>query len=114
MSGGSWNYVYRHFEEAASSLLESKCPKRRAFGELVELCSRAMHDIEWVDSCDYGKGDEIEAIKKALAFNGKEAECGAIYRMLDAAIDLAEKLKSEMQQPASDNDNDKESDGQEF
>lgn len=31
-------------------------------------------------------------------------ECGAIYRMLDAAIDLAEKFKSEMQQPASDNE----------
>lgn len=97
MSGGSWGYAYTKFEDVARRLLESKCPKRQALGELIGICSKAMHDIEWVDSSDFGEGDEIEAIKKVLSFNGRQAECLAIYRMLDAAIELAEKFKSELE-----------------
>lgn len=66
MSGGSWDYVYGRFEDVASRLLGSDCPHRRALGRRVMLFSEALHDIEWVDSCDHSPGDEIEAIRKAL------------------------------------------------
>lgn len=66
MSGGSWEYVYYKFEDVGARLQGSHDPHRQALGDLILRISVAMHDIEWVDSNDYGKGDEIDAIKKAL------------------------------------------------
>lgn len=63
MSGGSYNYAYRHVEEMAEQLCHSQSPIRRAFAAHLLKVSQAMHDIEWVDSCDKGPGDEVEAIK---------------------------------------------------
>lgn len=30
--------------------------------DVLDAVSKAMHDVEWVDSCDYGEGDEVPAI----------------------------------------------------
>ena len=67
MSGGSWEYFYYQLEEIADRLLEEGgCPHRIAFGNHLELCVKALHDIEWVDSGDKGSGDEIKAIRDVL------------------------------------------------
>ena len=66
MSGGSWDYVYWKVEEAAERLQGENCPHRRVLGDRLKLYAKALHDIEWVDSGDLGKGDEMEAIKAAL------------------------------------------------
>lgn len=66
MSGGSWDYVYYKFEEVADRLRSEGRIERRAFGDLVARVAKAMHDIEWVDSCDMGPGDEVAAIRAAL------------------------------------------------
>lgn len=73
MSGGSWNYVYHHINEAAHGLMQERSPQRVRLGKLMHLMSKAMHDIEWVDSCDYGPGDETESIEKVFSFLKDEA-----------------------------------------
>jgi hypothetical protein len=91
MSGGSMDYLYRRLKDVADELQEkSQTPLRRAFGKHLELVSGALHDIEWVDSCDYGGGDEIEAIEKALGKPSKEMQ---IEILKDDAKNLILELK---------------------
>lgn len=66
MSGGSWDYVFSKFEDVAGSLQADGRAERRALGRLVLKVAKAMHDIEWVDSGDYGAGDERKAIADAV------------------------------------------------
>lgn len=77
MSGGSLNYLYSRLENDATFDLST--PERRAFKKHLEKIVKALHDIEWVDSCDYGPGDENAAIRACIGD-------GAV---LDAAIDQA-------------------------
>lgn len=64
MSGGSMNYLYSKLEYEANFL--SNTPERRAFTSHLQKVAKALHDIEWVDSSDYGPGDENEAIRACL------------------------------------------------
>ena len=66
MSGGSWDYVYAKVDDAADILLDQMDPLRKALGARLKLFARALHDIEWVDSCDKSPGDEVPAILAAL------------------------------------------------
>jgi hypothetical protein len=66
MSGGRYDYAYQKVEDMAEQLAESKSPLRRAFAKHLMLVSKAMHDVEWVDSGDYGEGDDAKAIELAL------------------------------------------------
>lgn len=78
MSGGSYNYAYSRVREFANDL-EYQSEERDLAPEVRELRARfaahlllvakAMHDIEWVDSADYGEGQEAEAIRKCLGEN---------------------------------------------
>ena len=77
MSGGSMNYLYSKLELDANFC--ENTPERRAFAKHLKLVAKAMHDIEWVDSGDYGPGDDTEAIRACLS-------AGAT---LEAAIDAA-------------------------
>ena len=70
MSGGSWDYFYGRLEEVASRLQCERDPLRKAFGSHLQKCAKALHDIEWVDSCDCLPGDEVKAIKAALGPDG--------------------------------------------
>jgi hypothetical protein len=65
MSGGSYNYAYRVVEDFADSMSQSS-PARTAFYALLYRVAEAMHNVEWVDSGDYGKGDEDKAIMACL------------------------------------------------
>lgn len=64
MSGGSMNYLYSKLEYEATFV--ENTPERRAFAKHLKLVAKALHDIEWVDSADYGPGDETEAIRACL------------------------------------------------
>lgn len=87
MSGGSWNYVYESVEFAANRLRKSDDPLRVAFGDHLLRVSVALHDIEWVDSCDYALGDEVESIRACLPA-GAELE-SALGRADEALAQLA-------------------------
>ena len=89
MSGGSWDYVYCKIDEASSGLLCSKRPERRALGRLMEKVAVAMHDIEWVDSCDKSKGSDVEAIRDAL---GENADVLILSEIVTEAVAVRDAL----------------------
>jgi hypothetical protein len=79
VSGGSWDYVYRHVEDAAermetearATMRPGSRPTLRAeFAAHLRLVAAALHDVEWVDSCDYGPGDDVDAIRACLSSLG--------------------------------------------
>jgi hypothetical protein len=57
------NYLYSQVESANFRL---HTPERRAFAKHLAKVAKALHDIEWVDSCDYGPGDENAAIMACI------------------------------------------------
>ena len=63
MSGGSMDYLYSRVVEAN---FDENTPERVAFAKHLIKFAKALHDIEWVDSCDYGPGDENESIRACL------------------------------------------------
>jgi hypothetical protein len=81
MSGGSMNYLYSKLEYDAT--FREDTPERKAFAKHLQLVAKALHDIEWVDSADYGPGDENAAIRACLTH-------GAI---LESAIEQAEEAR---------------------
>lgn len=75
MSGGSYDYVYYKVQGMADSLRgKGNSALRRAFAKHLDLVASAMHDIEWVDSGDYGKGDDENAIRAVLESTANERE----------------------------------------
>lgn len=58
------DYLYQKLRDAS---FQQQTARRRAFAKHLEKVAKALHDIEWVDSCDYGKGDEDAAIDACLA-----------------------------------------------
>ena len=66
MSGGSMDYFFGRVRDVADSM-DTTSPLRRAFVAHLRLVSKALHDIEWVDSGDYAIGDDDEAIRACLA-----------------------------------------------
>lgn len=96
MSGGSYDYVYMKIQDLADNFLAQRPVLRRTFGRHLRLIAEAMHDIEWVDSCDYGDGDEIAAINKVL---GKDAKAAQISILKEDAEKLIEELKKLLAAP---------------
>jgi hypothetical protein len=84
MSGGSMNYFSSRLLDEAT--FREHTPQRRAFAAHLVKIAKALHDIEWVDSCDYGQGDENAAIEACLA----PGAC------LAAAIDEARRVQAEL------------------
>jgi len=89
MSGGSWEYVCYKIEGAADRLIQSDAPARRALGAALKPFSKALHDIEWVDSGDYAPGIEATAIENALGQN-------AHAMILAEAVKIAERIRGEL------------------
>ena len=85
MSGGSMNYIYSMVDNHA--VFELNTPERVAFAKHLKLIVNALHDIEWVDSCDYGPGGDTESI---LA-------CIGTHAVLEASIERAEQAKEELE-----------------
>jgi hypothetical protein len=87
MSGGSLNYVYSSVDSAARDVkFRAETPLHHAFATHLLKVAKALHDLEWVWSGDYGPGDEVEAIRAVL---GEGAE-------LEAATERAEKALADL------------------
>ena len=89
MSGGSMNYFYHQVEQEARELLKSSNPLRRAFGKHLMDVSKALHDIEWVDSGDYSDDQEEEIIKTVLGNHWKELT-------IEGALEQIEQIKTDL------------------
>lgn len=67
MSGGSLDYVCYKVGDAADSIeARATTPLQKAFAAHLRDVSKALHDLEWVFSGDYGDGDEVESLKKVV------------------------------------------------
>ena len=88
MSGGSLDYVYGRVEEANADLCRHDLTQtQKAFARHLVKVAKALHDIEWVLSGDYGDGDDTKAIM----------ECIGKSDIIDTAIENAEKAMMELQ-----------------
>lgn len=69
MSGGEYEYAYSRVGIVADEIAEHEpiTPLRAAFVAHLRLVAKALHDIEWVDSCDMSPGEEEAAIRAVLA-----------------------------------------------
>jgi len=68
MSGGSHDYAYMKLEEIANSFYtEPEKPTyveaRKKVADILRLMSKVCHDIEWIDSSDYGQDEWKEVLK---------------------------------------------------
>jgi hypothetical protein len=93
MSGGSWDYFYNKLEEVADRLLNEREPERRALGRALRTFSPALHAIEWVDSCDWSKPYDTDAIRVAL---GEHAAARILHETIAQSIEVSERLKEEI------------------
>tara|TARA_B110001452_G_scaffold13737_1_gene11328 strand:- start:109 stop:399 length:291 start_codon:yes stop_codon:yes gene_type:complete len=67
MSGGSLDYLCYKVGEVADQLTgKNNTTLQRAFGEHLKKVEKALHDVEWVLSGNYGTGDDEKAIKEVL------------------------------------------------
>jgi len=84
MSGGSLDYVCYKLDDAIE-VIERRATTvlQTAFAVHLKDVSKALHDLEWVYSCDYSDGDEVEALRKVV---NKEMELEAATN--DARIAL--------------------------
>lgn len=83
MSGGSWNYLYSNIEDAAHRLMCDENPLRRALGKKLHPFAKALHDIEWTDSSDYGPDQDVESIKLALGEHWREITLESALQQID-------------------------------
>lgn len=74
MSGSSLDYVYEKVDRAIEYIETDKNPLYKAFANHLRLISKALHDLEWEFSGDYGAGDAEKAVKEVLG-NNAEALC---------------------------------------
>ena len=89
MSGGSLNYSYEKINQAAEDLrFRAHTPLQKAMARHLDLVSKAMHDIEWVISGDYGEGDDEATIRAVL---GEHAE---LIQVIKEAFEAKEALEA--------------------
>lgn len=93
MSGGSMNYLYSKLEYDAN--FSTNTPERRAFAAHLVKVAKALHDIEWVDSSDYGPGDENEAIRACLG------DALVLEAAIEQAHEAAKVLRAELERACS-------------
>lgn len=67
MSGGSLDYVYSKVEDAAAKIRSNaRHSTHFAFADHLMKVAKALHDVEWTFSGDYGVGDDVEAINAVV------------------------------------------------
>jgi hypothetical protein len=67
VSGGSLDYAYSKLSYCVDEIEERELtPLQREFADHLWLVVKALHDLEWVWSADYGEGDEEPAIRAVL------------------------------------------------
>ena len=98
MSGGSMNYLYSKLEYDAT--FRTDTPERKAFAKHLQRVAKALHDIEWVDSSDYGPGDENDAIRACLG------DALVLEAAIEQAHEAAKVLRAELERACSGRPND--------
>ena len=98
MSGGSLNYAYRDMEDIAIKLCDGTNPLHKAFGRHLHLVAKALHDVEWALSGDYGDNQEIKAIEKVLQSDVNKI---MLNEMIIQAKDLIPALQQAVEQAKS-------------
>jgi hypothetical protein len=91
MSGGAYDYAYIKVEDMARELEKHKDPLRRAFAEHLFSVSKAMYDVEWVDSGDYSPGAEHEAIHIVI-----DDRATVMSALVDTLRDVADYIQREL------------------
>ena len=67
MTGGSLDYVCYRLDDAIDTIeRRATTTLHKAFLSHLRDISKALHDLEWVFSGDYGDGDEVESLKKVV------------------------------------------------
>ena len=67
MSGGSLEYCFYKVDVAVEVIeRRAKTVLQKAFAAHLRDVSKALHDLEWVYSCDYSDGDEVAALRKVV------------------------------------------------
>ena len=67
MSGGSLDYICYKLDDAVDAIEKrATTTLQKAFAAHLRDVSKALHDLEWVFSGDYGEGDETEALSKVV------------------------------------------------
>ena len=67
MSGGSLDYVCYKIDDAIDTIEKrATTTLQKAFAQHLKDVAKALHDLEWVFSGDYGDGDEVESLKKVV------------------------------------------------
>ena len=89
MSGGSMNYLYSKLEYDAT--FRTHTPERVAFKKHLAKVAKALHDIEWVDSCDMGPGEENAAIRACLQPDA------VLFTLVEQAWDVIDALRAEVE-----------------
>ena len=84
---GRWYYFYGRLEDFASRMQGESDPLRKAFGSHLQKCAKALHDIEWVDSCDCSPGDEVNAIKAVLGTDCPALVLSESRKQAEAALE---------------------------
>jgi hypothetical protein len=68
MSGGSLDYAHQRLDDIIAAVeRRAKTPLHRAFAKHLDKVSKALHDLEWIYSDNYGDGDEVAAIKACIS-----------------------------------------------
>lgn len=93
MSGGFYEYAdYKLRSFIGEFAAEANTPLRKAFLAHLINVAEAIHAIEWVDSGDYGPGDEEEAIKKVLGPHWKELTLEEVLKEMDSTREQLKEL----------------------
>ncbi len=109
MSGGSYDYACHRVNDFIEEFENNtrNDPLRIAFLAHLRNVSQAMHDIEWVDSGDYGKAGDHEAIKACLTPTGLDVTVKATLR------DIANNLLTLVGEPEEDSSQETSSEAEE-
>jgi hypothetical protein len=100
MSGGALGYASGHIESTIYEMGRHELtPKMRVFRKFLVKVAKAVHDVEWELSDNYGPGGSDKAVDAVLpdGFSLKCAieEAEEAERNLRAAIDDAKKEKAQ-------------------
>lgn len=100
MSGGSYDYVFSRFSDAADTL-RGRHPNEShvlALAAHLDALSDVMHSIEWADSCDTSWTPELDARIRGVLLPGEEI--GVAIKRAEAVQASLKELLSRL--PSSD------------
>jgi len=90
MSGGSYDYAFGRISDLAEQIRPTTALRRAFIKHLLKVAA-ACHDIEWVDSSDYGPGDEDAAIRACL---GKDGPAMQLSEVVEDARRVMKELRA--------------------